>query len=194
MCVCVFLPSLVCVCVCVCMCVSSFLPVYVCVCVCVFSFLPSFPGGSVVKDPSAKAGDAGLIPGLGRSLEERNGNPLQYSCLGNPMDRGAWRAAIHGVTKSWTQWLNNNYILIVNRAKASLNLGKILVPEIFIYIAEGREITYDNLVNKKQDKSPLDKCSHSDRHWLQGGKLLVFTIMSMIFQTYFLLPIQWKTI
>ena len=124
-----------------------------------------FPGGSKVKYPSPNAGDAGLTPGLGRPLGERNGNPLQYSCLGNPMDRGAWRAAIHGVTKSGTQRLNNNnYISIVNRTEASLNLGKILVPEIFIHIAEGREITYDNLGNEKQDKSPLDKCSHSERH------------------------------
>ena len=45
----------------------------------------------------------GLIPGLGRSLEVGNGNPLQYSCLGNPMDRGVWRATVHGVTKSRTQ-------------------------------------------------------------------------------------------
>ena len=121
-----------------------------------------FPGGSEVKNPSANAGDAGLTPGLGRSLGERNGNPLQYSCLGNPM---AEVPAIHGVTKSLTQRLNNNnYILIVNRTEASLNLGKILVPEIFTYIAEGREITYDNLGNERQDKSPLDRCSHSERH------------------------------
>ena len=46
-----------------------------------------FPGGSVVKNPSANAGDAGSNSGLGRSPEEGNGNPLQYSCLGNPMDR-----------------------------------------------------------------------------------------------------------
>ena len=62
----------------------------------------SFHGGSVVKNPPANVGDtedAGLIPGLGRSLGERNGNPLQYSCLGNPTDRGAWWAMIHGVTK-----------------------------------------------------------------------------------------------
>ena len=62
----------------------------------------SFHGGSVVKNPPANVGDtedAGLIPGLRRSLGERNGNPLQYSCLGNPMDRGAWWAMIHGVTK-----------------------------------------------------------------------------------------------
>ena len=62
-----------------------------------------FPGGVVVKNPPPNAidtGDAGLIPGLGRSPAEGNGNPLQYSCLENPMDRGAWWATVHGVTKS----------------------------------------------------------------------------------------------
>ena len=49
-----------------------------------------FPGGSVVKNLPASAGDAGLIPGSERSPGEENGNLLQYSCLGNPMDRGAW--------------------------------------------------------------------------------------------------------
>ena len=49
-----------------------------------------FPGGSVVKNVPAHAGDVGLIPGLGRFPGEGNSNPLQYSCLGNPMDRGAW--------------------------------------------------------------------------------------------------------
>ena len=58
-----------------------------------------FPGGSVVKNPPASAGDAGLIPGLGRSPGEGNGNPIQYSCLGNFMDRGAWRATVLGVAK-----------------------------------------------------------------------------------------------
>ena len=57
----------------------------------------------MVKNPRAKAGEADLIPGLGRSPEEGNGNPLQYTCLENPMDRGACRATIHGVTKSQTQ-------------------------------------------------------------------------------------------
>ena len=65
-----------------------------------------FPGGSVVKNPFADAGvlgDAGSIPGSGRSLGERNGNLLQYSCLENPMDRRAWWAtAVHGVAKSRT--------------------------------------------------------------------------------------------
>ena len=57
------------------------------------------PGGTVVKNPPANAGDAGLIPGSGRSPEGGNGNPPQYSYLGNPMDRGAWRATVRGVTK-----------------------------------------------------------------------------------------------
>ena len=63
------------------------------------------PGGSEVKNPPAKArdkGEAGLIPGLGRSPGEGNGYPLQCSCLENPMDRGAWRATIHRVAKSRT--------------------------------------------------------------------------------------------
>ena len=59
-----------------------------------------FPGGSVVKNPPTSAGDLGLIPGSGRSSGVGNGNPLQYSCLGNPVDRGAWWAAVHGVAKS----------------------------------------------------------------------------------------------
>ena len=62
-----------------------------------------FPGGSLVKNLSANAGDPGLILGSGRSPEEGNGNPLQYSCLENPMDGGAWSAAVHGVTKSRTR-------------------------------------------------------------------------------------------
>ena len=60
------------------------------------------PGCSAVKNPPANAGDVGLIPGSGRSPGEGNGNPLQYSCLENPMDRGAWWATVHGVTKNET--------------------------------------------------------------------------------------------
>ena len=60
------------------------------------------PGGSVVKNPPVNAGDAGLIPGLGKSPGGGSGNPLQYYCLGNPMDRGGWWTTVHGVTKSRT--------------------------------------------------------------------------------------------
>ena len=52
-----------------------------------------------LQETTCNAGDQGLIPGLGRSPGEGNGNPLQYSCLGNPMDRGAWWATVHGVAK-----------------------------------------------------------------------------------------------
>ena len=62
-----------------------------------------FPGGSDHKESACSAGDAGLIPGSGRSPGEGNGNPLQYSCLENPIDRGAWQATVHGFTKSWTR-------------------------------------------------------------------------------------------
>ena len=63
------------------------------------SYCPK-PGGSVVKNPPASAGDTGSIPGLGRSPGEGNDNPLQFSCLENPMDRRVWHATVHGVTKS----------------------------------------------------------------------------------------------
>ena len=59
--------------------------------------------GLVVKNPVANAEDTGLIPGWGRSAGTGNGSPLQYSCLENPMDRGAWQAAAHEVTRNPTQ-------------------------------------------------------------------------------------------
>ena len=57
----------------------------------------------MVKNPSVNAGDMALIPGLGRSPGGGNGNPLLYSCVGNPMDKGAWQAIVHGFAKSWIQ-------------------------------------------------------------------------------------------
>ena len=65
-----------------------------------------FPHGSVGKESACNVGDTGdmgSIPGSERSPGGGNGNPLQYSCLGNPMDGEAWWAIVHGVTKSWTQ-------------------------------------------------------------------------------------------
>ena len=66
-------------------------------------------GGSVLKNPPANSGDMDLIPWLERSLGEVNGNPFQCSCLGNPMDRGAWQAIVHGIAKEsdMTERLNN---------------------------------------------------------------------------------------
>ena len=65
-------------------------------------YFKSFPSGSDGKESVYNAGDPSLIPGLGRSPGEGNGNPLQYSCLEDSMDRGAWWAIVHGVTKSQT--------------------------------------------------------------------------------------------
>ena len=62
----------------------------------------------MVKNPPANAGNVGSIPGLGRSPGEGNRNPFQYSCLGNPMDRGAWEATVQGVVKSQTDLLTEH--------------------------------------------------------------------------------------
>ena len=63
------------------------------------NYLVGLPAGSAVKYPPASEGDMGSIPGSGRSPREGNGNPLQYSCLGNPMGRGAWQATVPRVAK-----------------------------------------------------------------------------------------------
>ncbi|XDA80437.1 hypothetical protein R6Z07F_010419 [Ovis aries] len=68
-----------------------------------FPVFLGFPSGSDGKESAINAGDLGLIPGLGRSSGEGHGNPLQYSCLENPHDRGAWWATVYRVTKSWTR-------------------------------------------------------------------------------------------
>jgi len=62
-----------------------------------------FPAASDSEESACNAGDPGSIPGLGRSPGEEDGNPLQYSCLGNSMDRGAWWATVYGIAKSQTQ-------------------------------------------------------------------------------------------
>ena len=70
-----------------------------------------FPCSSVSKEFACSAGDLGSIPGLGRSPGEGNGNPLQYHCLENLMDRGAWWAAVQGAAKSRHDWANSTYLL-----------------------------------------------------------------------------------
>ena len=75
---------------------------------------PGFPDGSVVKKMPANARDVGSKLGAGRSPGEENGNPLWYSCLGNPMDRGAWPATLHGVAKELdvTEQQNSNNTVV----------------------------------------------------------------------------------
>ena len=76
---------------------------YIYICSHFVIFMPHFPGGSDGKVSACNAGDPGSIPGLGRSPGEGNGNPLQYSCLENSMNGGAWWATVHGVAKSQTR-------------------------------------------------------------------------------------------
>ena len=92
-----------------------------------------FPGDSVVKNLLAIAGEVGLIPGSGRSLGEGIGNPPQYSCLGNPMDREAWQVTVHRVTKSrtWLKWLSTHTHCIFQDY-----LGPFWIPFIFKWITE----------------------------------------------------------
>ena len=73
-----------------------------------------FPGGLYGKESAYSAGALGSVPGLGRSPGERNGNPLQYSCLENPMDREAWWAIVHGVTKSQIRLSNQHKSIFLN--------------------------------------------------------------------------------
>ena len=68
-----------------------------------------FPGGSDGKESACSAGDERSIPGSGRSSGEGNGNPLQYSCLENPMGGGAWQATVHGVARSQIQLSDFTY-------------------------------------------------------------------------------------
>ena len=74
-------------------------------------YISGFASGTMVKNPPASSGDMGLLPGSGRSAGGGNGNSLQYSCLGNPMDWGAWQATVHAVAKSWTRLSPHTHVL-----------------------------------------------------------------------------------
>ena len=82
-----------------------------------------FPGGSEVKVSACNAGDLDSIPGSGRSPGEGNGNPLQYSCLENPVDGRDWKAAVHSVAKSWTR-LSDFTFLSLSQSKTNEKMSK----------------------------------------------------------------------
>ena len=90
----------------------------------VFVYIWAFSGGSEVKASACNEGDLGLIPGLERSPGEGNGNPLQYSFLENPMDRGAWWATVHGIAKSQTPL--SDFTLLSDTAAAAVAATKLL--------------------------------------------------------------------
>ena len=99
----------------------------------------------MVKCLPANAGDLGLIPGLERSPGEGNGNPLQYSCLENPRDRGAWWASIYGVAQSWTQ--------LRRLSSSSINLRASLVAQM----VNNLPVMQETWVQSLGQEDPLEK-------------------------------------
>ena len=117
-------------------------------------YLLGFPGGSEVKASACIVGDLGLIPGSGRSPGEGNGNPLQYSYLENPMDRGAWWATVHGVSKSRTRLSNFTFTFTFISEFSKVTGYKINTQKSFSFL-------YTNNENQKklrnQSHSPMQQ-------------------------------------
>ena len=101
--------------------------------------------GSACRCTSAR--DMGSIPGLGRSSGEGNGNPLQYSCLGNPIDRGAWWATVHGVAEIWTQ--------LSNKTTVSLSSSKKSGP-LVDFSLDGRSVSIPRPITSKLEDLGLE--------------------------------------
>ena len=100
------------------------------------------PGGSLVKNPPANTGNAGTIPGLERSPGEGNGNPLQYSGLENPVDRGAWRAAVHRVKKSRIQ-------LSDLACRQGLGEGKVKAAQSYLTLCDPMDYTVRGILQAR---------------------------------------------
>ena len=96
----------------------------------------SYFHSSVGKETACNAGDMDLIPGSGRSPGAGNGNPFQYPCLENPMDRGAWRATVHGITRSWTRFETNMQSLTGRVTEKVSSFNKYTIYRIIIYLYE----------------------------------------------------------
>ena len=101
----------------------------------------------MVKASACNAGDPGSIPGSGRSLGEGNGNPLQYSCLENSMDGGAWWATVHGVAKSRTRPSDFTFTLGSTHAEKFLNNSKSLTTQVVLVVLKLEHTCY--IVNEK---------------------------------------------
>ena len=89
-----------------------------------------------MKKTVCNTGDPDSIPGSGRSLREGNGNPFQYSCLENPMDRGAWQATVHGISKSQTRLETNTQSLIGRVTEKIPSFNKYMIYRIILYVYE----------------------------------------------------------
>ena len=98
-----------------------------------FSPVPISQVVLVVKNLPANAGDVSSIPGLGRSAGVGNADPLQYSCLGNPTDRGAWQVTVHGTTNSWTQHTHTHTLHVDLQWRYSLNLASLFSSHSYLF-------------------------------------------------------------
>ena len=131
-----------------------------------------FPGSSVVKNLPASARDVGLIPGSGRSPEGGQGNPLQYTCLENPMDRGAWRATVYGVAKESDMTETEQHHTAERPTEVFSDSEGLLAPFLFSPTAPlsspvppRKELIYlsDSFNSHPEDTSRLSDCS---AHWV----------------------------
>ena len=109
-----------------------------------YTYIWGFAGGSDGKESICNAGDLGLIPGLGRSPGDGNGNPLQYSCLENSMDRGAWWATVHRVAESDTiEWLTLSlFRCIYTFLPAPHSFPLLPITRYWMYIPVGLVLNY----------------------------------------------------
>ena len=125
------------------------------------------PRSTVVKNPPANEGDtkdAGSISGLGKSPGGGNGNLLQYSCLENPMDKGAWQATVHGVVKSWTRlsnWANTTLILYICGYICFSSLTKFLISIPFFFFFWITKLIWNNYCGFLGSNSDLIWTLHS---------------------------------
>ena len=115
-----------------------------------------FPGGSDYKGSAYNMGDPGLIPGLGRSPGKEHGNPLEYSCLEKSMDRGAWQATVHGVTKSRTRLSDFTFSLT---PACELTLKRADFSKVCITLA--KEATSHSVQQVRLNKIQVLKCLSS---------------------------------
>ena len=99
-----------------------------------------FPDGLVGQESACSARDLGSTPGSGRSPEEGNDKPLQYSCLENPMDRGAWWATVHSITKSWARLSNSHFYFSRATIKQYHRLGGLNNRNSFSHHSKGQKI------------------------------------------------------
>ena len=140
-----------------------------------------FQDDSGVKNPLANTGDMGSILGSGRSSREGNGNPLQNSCLEDPMDRGAWQATIHGVTKSWTQLSNRHRVPDDQLKCLQVPLSQPAPPSchgisVLLLAVQGGRLSFKVKWVTKLSSSCDSSCVGCD-HTLQG--LAIFSLLKV---------------